>query len=334
VYWGEHTRREITEGVKILALGLLGRFDEHISAQLQLLQYNRVGNDGLRFSGKGGPTGFTGLHGVAFLGIAAIVSAVLELKEWDVNAYDCMGMTALTWAAARGHEEVVMMFLGREGVDPNQADTRYGQTPLSWAAEKGHEGIIRMLLGREGVSPDQPDTKYGRTPLCWAAKNGHEGIVKMLLERDDVNPDQPNTEYDRTPLSWAAENGHEGIVKMLSERKHVCTTMTDNTNQTPQPLPLPEGHDAVVSVSRECDNFNCTAADHGSPASLPPSAVNRDECAAGILSRSHNSGADITDFNGQPEPVPEADHQPSRLLDPGDSIPNPADSGPLAKSPS
>ena len=43
--------------------------------------------------------GFTGLHVVAFLGIAEIVAALLEMKEWDVNATDCTGSTALTSAA-------------------------------------------------------------------------------------------------------------------------------------------------------------------------------------------------------------------------------------------
>jgi len=227
VYWGRHTRRGITEGVKILSLRLLDRLDEHISAQLQLLQNNRDHSNDLYFDGTGEPTGFTGLHGVAFLGIEEIMSAVLEMKEWDVNAFDCMGMTALTWAAARGHEEVVKMFLGREDVHLNQADTEYGRTPLSWAARGGHEGIVKILLEREGVNPDQTETKYGGTPLTWAAEKGHGGIVKMLLEREGVDPDQADTFYGQTPLSWAAENGRSGIVKMLLEREGVNPDQAD-----------------------------------------------------------------------------------------------------------
>ena len=226
-YWGKHARRGITEGVKILSLRVLGRFDEHISTQLQLLWYSWDNLDGLYFNGKRGPTGFTGLHGVAFFGIAGIVPAVLEMKEWDVNAYDCMGMTALTWAAARGHDEVVNMFLGRDDVNPDQADAQYGRTPLSWAAMHGHEGIVKMLLERGGVNPGQADTFYGRTPLSRAAKGGHEGIVKMLLERGDVNPDQADLKYGRTPLSWAAWKGHGGIVRMLLGREDVNPNQAD-----------------------------------------------------------------------------------------------------------
>ena len=90
----------MTENVKMLALRLLDRFDEHISAELLLL------SSGEHWIWKlhrmaGGPTGFTGLHGVAFLGLAEILAAVLELKEWDVNATDCLQNTALTWAARK-----------------------------------------------------------------------------------------------------------------------------------------------------------------------------------------------------------------------------------------
>ena len=224
VYWGMHMRREMTENSKILALELLNRFDEHISTQLLLLHCNRDRGGGPYFDEFRGLTGFIGLHGVAFLGIAGIVSAVLEMQEWNINSCDCMGMTALTWAAARGHSQVVKMFLGREDVNPNQADTIYGRTPLSWAAENGHEGIVKMLLEREGVNPDQANTGYGRTPLSLATEGGHEGLVKMLLEREGVNPDRAN-DWGRTPLSWAAVNGHKGVVKMIMQWKrcpHGC----------------------------------------------------------------------------------------------------------------
>ena len=257
IYWGMHTRREMTESVKMLSLKLLDRFDEHISAQLQLLRYNRDGYDGLYFYARRGPTGFTGLHGVAFLGIAGIVPPVLEMRVWDVNAYDCMGMTALTWAAARGHLEVVTMFLGREDVNPDQADTEYGQTPLSWAAKKGHEGIVKMLLGRKDVNPDQADTEYGLTPLSWAARNGHEGLVKMLLGRKDINPNQEDTEWGATPLSWAATKGHEGVVKILLGQEDVSPDQADTgSGRTPLSWAAEGGYEGIVKMLLEREDVD------------------------------------------------------------------------------
>ena len=64
----------------LLALKLLGGFDEHISAQLLLLHYNQTRSSGPYFDSARGPTEFTGLHGAAFLGIVEI-AAVLEMKE-------------------------------------------------------------------------------------------------------------------------------------------------------------------------------------------------------------------------------------------------------------
>src|SRR5205807_2415213 len=79
-YWGEHIRREKTESVCSLALKLLVEFEQHISSQLLLLEncnsiYRLVPN----FDTSGGPIGFTGLHGAAFLGIVEIVAALLEM---------------------------------------------------------------------------------------------------------------------------------------------------------------------------------------------------------------------------------------------------------------
>ena len=80
VYWGRHTRRGMTENVKILALRLLDRFDKHVSARLLLLQNDRDVGFPCLYSVRR-PTGFTGLHGVAFLRIVRIVSTVLEKRE-------------------------------------------------------------------------------------------------------------------------------------------------------------------------------------------------------------------------------------------------------------
>ena len=72
-YWGEHTRKGLTEIVKMLALRLLDKFEEHISAQLILLPYNTSSYSHPYFDIKKGPIGFTGLHGAAFLGIVEIL---------------------------------------------------------------------------------------------------------------------------------------------------------------------------------------------------------------------------------------------------------------------
>ena len=225
-YWGDHARKGITENVKILALRLLDRFDEHISAKLMLLRHNEDRSSGLDFDRVGRSTG---LHAVAFFGIVEIVATVLDMKEWDVNATDSMGSTALTWAARGGHEEIVKALLERADVSPDLADSS-GQTPLMWAARIGCAGAVKALLERKDVNPDPVDSA-GRTPLMWAASIGCEGAVKALLEQD-VNPD-PVDSSGRTPLSWMAGEGCEGAVKALLERNDVNHDLADFNGRTP-----------------------------------------------------------------------------------------------------
>jgi len=261
-YWGAHARREMTENVKILALRLLNGFDGHISAQLMLLRYSRDSNSGPFFNGTRGPGGFTGLHAVAFFGIAAAVAPILEMKEWDVNATDGLGSTAIAWAAGNGHEGVVKALLEREGVNPDQTDARSGRTSLSRAAGSGHEGIVKMLLTREDVDPDKADIEYGRTPLSWAVEHGHEGVVKCLLERGDVNPDQADSMYGRTPLSWAARHGRDGVARLLLEREDVNPNRADTLlGQMPLSRAAEFGHEGVVKMLLERDDVDPDQAD-------------------------------------------------------------------------
>jgi len=261
-YWGKHTRMGMTENVKTLALRLLARFDEHISAQLLLLSNSKDTDSGPYFDGIGGPTGFTGLHGASFLGIVEVFPDLLGIKEWDVNAVDCTGSTALIWAARKRHEGVVRVLLERAQVDPNRADTEDGRTPLDWAAAKGHEGVVKILSEREDVDPNKADPKYGGTPLLWAALNGTEGVVKILLEREDLDPDQAGTFYCRTPLEWAALSGHEGVVKILLERDKVNPNYADpRYGRTALSLAAENGHERVVKTLLENGRVDPNQAD-------------------------------------------------------------------------
>jgi len=262
-YWGEHARRGVTQNVKRLALRLLDKFDEHISAPLLLL-HNRQYTMLSRVAG--GPVGFTGLHGVAFLGIVEIVATVLEMKEWNINAADCMGNTALMWAVRGGHEAVVKVLLEQEGVDPDHVDHEYGRTALIWAIIAGHEGVVKMLLGQGDVNPNKTDTEYGRTPLSWAAESGHKGIVLMLLEREDINPDYADAEYSRTPLMWAIIAGCEGIVRVLLQLEDVSPDYAHpESGVTPLLLATMNGHEGMVKMllQRKDINPDCTDPEYG-----------------------------------------------------------------------
>ena len=263
-YWGEHARYAVTENIKILALRLLSRFDEHISAQLLLLRSNQERGYDTYFDESAGPSGFTGLHGAAYLGIVEIFAVVSEIKEWDFNAVDCMGCTALIWAVRRGNEGVLKVLLERGNV--NRVDTKYGRTPLSWAAYEGNEAVVKVLVEREDVNPNHADTQYGRTPLSWAAEFGHEGVAKILLEREDVNPNHADTKDGFTPLHAAAYEGNEGVVKMLLEREDVNPNHANTKyGLTPLFAAAHEGHEGVVKMLLEREDVNPNHADtkHG-----------------------------------------------------------------------
>ncbi|KAL7269943.1 acyl-CoA binding domain-containing protein 6 [Rhizina undulata] len=68
----------------------------------------------------------------------------------DLNSKDEYGRTLLHYAAIRGHEEVVRLFLEQQGVDLN-ARGNDGMSPLHLAITMGHDRVVRLLLEQEGV---------------------------------------------------------------------------------------------------------------------------------------------------------------------------------------
>jgi len=360
-YWGNHTRNGMTENIKILALRLLDKFDEHISAQLILWHYDATGVHLLHFDFGKGPIGFTGLHGAAFLGIVDILAAVLEMKEWDVNARDMASYTPLLWAAIKGHEEAVKVLLKREDINPDLTDHRRRLTPLSWAVLRGHEGVVRVFLEQEGINLDGADTQYsytplflaassgragivkmlleredvnpnrvssthGTTPLSVAVERGHEGIVKMFLEREDINPNLADTLNGYTPLSYAAESGHEGMVRMLLERNDIRTDTRDKENQTPRLLALYYGYDKIARMISERADTNPNTADPSSQTSRPLSAEDGEESPAETRPGGDHPSTNMADPISQPTSPPAHPNTPEGLSDCQGSIPNSANS--------
>ena len=209
-YWGSHAKIELSDQAKSLALELLNRYDNHISATL-LFNQIKSHHSSLVIRHL-----FTGLHCASYFGVAKVLATLIEMEGCDTNQRDCMGCTPLMWAARGGHEAVVGLLLMRREVDPNEPDND-GRTPLWPASLNGHGSVVRLLLGRDDVNPDRPDN-YGRTLLWWASASGKKEVVTQLLTRRDVNPDTPDI-IGRTPLLVASMNGHREIVALLQHQK-------------------------------------------------------------------------------------------------------------------
>jgi len=226
LYWGTHAKKHLSYYAKLLALKLFDDYNNHISTPILLkaqeLYAHHINFDKLSL--------FNGLHCASIFGIDEIIACLVEVKGCDINQKDCVGNTALMWAAYHGHEGVVKTLLERDDVNPDKPD-RYGQTPLYCAASNGHEEVVKVLLGRVDVNPDKLNDG-GQTPIWCAIYHGHEGVVKALLGRDDVNPNKPN-ERGQTPLWWAVYRRHEGMMRALLGRDDVNPNKPNEDGEAP-----------------------------------------------------------------------------------------------------
>ena len=244
LYWGIHTKRDLSYCAKLLAPKQFGDCENRISTGI-LSQVSKPSVICIDFDKL---ALFNGLHCASIFEIGRIVVCLVEVESCSINQKDSMGATPLAWAAGNGHEAVVELLLGRADINPDKPGGD-GRTPLVLAACGGHQGVVEMLLGRDDVNPNKLDGS-GETPLGWAAYKGREGVVKILLGRDDIDPMRPG-EDGVTPLGWAAYEGHKGVVEILLGRDDVSPDCLDNRGQTPLSLAAESGHVEVVQILLE-----------------------------------------------------------------------------------
>ena len=84
------------------------------------------------------------------------------------------------WPACRAGDLAAVKQLLADGIDVN-ASTEYGATGLSYAADKGHVELVRFLLDK-GANPNTQDTFYKSSPLTWATMNEHWEVIVLLVE--------------------------------------------------------------------------------------------------------------------------------------------------------
>ncbi|XP_057183304.1 ankyrin repeat and SAM domain-containing protein 6-like isoform X2 [Triplophysa rosa] len=150
-----------------------------------------------------------------------------------VDGTDEDGNTALMFASAGGHEQLVR-FLLRKGASVDRRN-HYGWTPLMQATRFGHLNVAHILL--ENGADINARNRMGASVLTMAARGGHAHVAKLLLENgalvddfdhlsaaegngnanNNVRSDNGKTFLEITSLLAAAQHGHEAAVRLLLE---------------------------------------------------------------------------------------------------------------------
>lgn len=202
----------------------------------------------------------------------SIVRCLLGHDEMLIHAQDHIGATAMHYACASGHLDLIELLLNAPRGDDVVVDNS-DRTPLFWAAEHGRTEVVKaMSLQLSAASkpkntavasrylfsdfdrlnlPKHKDNR-GWLPLHAAAAAGKSETVKVLLERLDIDPETADEE-GRTPLCLADLNNHFDCRALLrtaiAARSHALGTKDPIQEESLTSSGFPVGSILVAAIS-------------------------------------------------------------------------------------
>lgn len=160
-----------------------------------------------------------------------LVGILLEAGA-DAGAANADGQTPLLLAARTGNVAVAELLV-RHGADVNAREHFKDQSALMWAAAEGHAEMVRFLISKgaaldvraratdwESQITNEPRVQYrptgGLTPLLYAARAGCLACAHAIVEAG-ADPDRPNPD-GMTPMIMALDNGAPDVAHYLLDR--------------------------------------------------------------------------------------------------------------------
>jgi len=160
-----------------------------------------------------------------------LVAMLLEAGA-DANVGNEDGQTPLMLAARTGNLAVAKQLV-EHGADVNAREHFRDQSALMWAAAEGHADMVAFLVSKKAdltvrakandwpsQITNEPRVQYrptgGLTPLLYAARAGCLACVKAIVE-GGADVDRPNPD-GMTPMMMALDNGAPAVARYLLDR--------------------------------------------------------------------------------------------------------------------
>jgi ankyrin repeat protein len=132
----------------------------------------------------------------------------------DVNAKEKGGQTAIMWAAAEGHLQVVDLLI-KSGAD-FKTPLEGGFTPLFFAVREGRSEVAKLLLNaganvNEAMQPKRKASRgpqAGMTPLLMAVENGHFELAIDLVKAGADPNDERGGYTALHNITWVRKPNH------------------------------------------------------------------------------------------------------------------------------
>jgi ankyrin repeat protein len=218
----------------------------HVGVVQRLL--DRMGGEGIDKKAMEDWAMRTALHFAAANGHEEVVKLLLQHGADATIIAGASDMTPLSSACERGHLGVAQVLVDHEGVEALGMTPGTRSTPLHHAAREGREDVVKFLLSKGADANIQ--RVDGWTPLIDASSNGHVGVARILLEHMGGEGIDTRFSQGKTGLYYAARNGHEDMVALLLS-KGASATIASNEGLTPLMQASIEGHVGVARLLLE-----------------------------------------------------------------------------------
>lgn len=216
LHWGSHVRTcSDDEVVKSKTLSLL-RSQPHVDNAAEVMWYCDL-QDSNSWDAK---DGVTGVHLASFFGLPQAISELVG-QGVDPNSQDCLGTTALMYAASKNYPEVVVILLHSGAIAATVCSR--GSTALHRASRAGSKLVVKQLVDTpQDIGINVLDTWHDNlTALMLAIWAGSIDVVKLLLQHPDIDANLllPGSRGTNALLLATTYNQEEIVDAMLNSRK-------------------------------------------------------------------------------------------------------------------